>query len=122
MDAAHTTHYIANHDNDVLVLLDPTVTDTAQSEAVARECINRVQKLRKKAGLQATDDVRMEFKLLDEDSAGIKNAVETHEDMIVEKVRGKLLPSQNDVGEDGLIIEEEATVANVRFLLRLLKL
>jgi isoleucyl-tRNA synthetase len=104
------------------VLLDPTVTENAQSEAVARECINRVQKLRKKAGLQATDDVKMEFQLIDEDSAGIKKAVETHEDMIVEKLRGKLLPSQNEVVEEGLIIEEEATVANVHFLLRLLKL
>lgn len=122
MDSAHTTHYIAHHDNDVLVLLDPTVTDSAQSEAVARECINRIQKLRKKAGLQATDDVRMEFKLLDEDSAGIEKAVEIHEDMIVEKVRGKFLSTRNNTVKHELIIEEEATVANVRFLLRLLKL
>ena len=42
--------------------------------------------------------------------------------MIAEKVRGKLLPSQNDVVKEDLIIQEEATVANVRFLLRLLKL
>lgn len=122
VDSAHTTHYIANHDNDVLVLLDPTVTDHAQSESVARECINRVQKLRKKAGLQTTDDIRMEYKLFDEDTIGFKDAIARHEDMITEKVRGKLLPSQNDVVIDGLIIEEEATVANVRFLLRLLKL
>ena len=122
MDSAHTTHYIANHDNDVLVLLDPTVTDHAQSESVARECINRVQKLRKKAGLQTTDDIRMEYQLLDEDTTGFKDAIATHQEMITEKVRGKLVSSQNDVVKEGLIIEEEATVANVRFLLRLLKL
>ena len=117
----HTTHYIANHDNDVLVLLDPTVTDSAQLENVARECINRVQKLRKKAGLQATDDIRMEFKLLDEDTARIKDAILLHEDIALEKMRGKLVPAQND-SVDGLIAEEEASVANVRFLLRLLKI
>ena len=121
IDPEHTSHYIANHNNDVLVLLDPTVTSEAQTESIARECINRVQKLRKKAGLQTTDDIRMEFKLLTEDTAGLKDAILAHEDMIVEKVRGKLLPSQSDDLTD-LIFEEEQTVQDVRFLLRLLKL
>lgn len=121
MDPGCTTHYVANHNNDVLVLLDPTITDAAQSEYIARECINRVQRLRKKAGLQPTDDIRMEFELLDEDSAGITNAIGTHEDMVIEKVRGKLLPSKT-TSQDVLIIEEEQTVSDVRFLLRLLKL
>lgn len=120
MDPAFTSHYISNHDNDVLVLLDPTVTPEAQTESVARECVNRVQKLRKKAGLQTTDDIRMEFKLLGKDSVGIQDAILAHEDMIQEKIRGKLLPAQND-DVDGLIIEEEQTVAEVSFLLRLLK-
>jgi len=117
----YTTHYVANHDQDVLVLLDPTVTDSAQLENVARECINRVQKLRKKAGLHTTDDVRMEFKLIDEDTARIKDAILLHEDIALEKMRGKLVPAQNDSGDE-LIVEEEVSVANVRFLLRLLKI
>jgi isoleucyl-tRNA synthetase len=120
VDPAFTTHYISNHDNDVLVLLDPTITSEAQTESVARECINRVQKLRKKAGLQTTDDIKMEFKLLGDDSAGIQEAILAHEGMIQEKIRGKLLPAQNDDKND-LIIEEEQTVADVSFLLRLLK-
>jgi len=113
--------YAAHHDNDVLVLLDPTVTDTAHSEALARECINRVQKLRKKAGLHTTDDIRMEFKLLDEDIAGITDAILNHEDIVLEKLRGKLVPVPDDNLTD-LIMEDEVSVANVRFLLRLLKL
>jgi isoleucyl-tRNA synthetase len=121
MDPDYVTKYVRHNDNDVLVLLDPTVTDSAQSEAVARECINRVQKLRKKAGLQTTDDIRMEFKLLDKDSAGIKDAIMSHEDIIMEKLRGKLVLAPDDVLTD-LIMEDEVTVGNVRFLLRLLKL
>jgi isoleucyl-tRNA synthetase len=121
IDPEYTTHYIANHNSDVLVLLDPTVTGEAQTESIARECVNRVQKLRKKAGLQTTDDVRMEFKLLSEDIAGLKNAILAHEDMIVEKIRGKLVPSESDDSKD-LIFEEEQTVQDVRFLLRLLTL
>jgi len=121
IDPAYTTHYIANHDNDVLVLLDPTVTEEAQTESLARECINRVQKLRKKAGLQTTDDIRMEYKLLGEDTAGLNEAIALHEEMISEKVRGKLVPAK-EVVEDGLIVEEEQVVGDVRFLLRLLRL
>lgn len=121
VDPAYTSHYIAKNDNDVLVLLDPTVTPAAKTEAVARECVNRVQKLRKKAGLMPTDDVRMEFEIIGEDTAGIRNAILTHEDMVEEKVRGKLMESQND-DKTGLIIEEEQRVADVNFLLRLLKL
>jgi isoleucyl-tRNA synthetase len=121
VDPAYTTHYIANHDNDVLVLLDPTVTSEAQTESLARECINRVQKLRKKAGLQTTDDIRMEYKLLEEDTAGLEEAIALHEAMISEKVRGKLVPAR-EMKEDGLIMEEEQVVADVRFLLRLLHL
>lgn len=121
IDPEYTSHYIANHNNDVLVLLDPTVTSEAQTESIARECINRVQKLRKKAGLQTTDDIRMEFKLLSEDNVGLTEAILAHEDMIVEKVRGRLVPSQSDDSTD-LIFEEEQMVQDVRFLLRLLKL
>ena len=121
MDPSYTTHYVANHDNDVLVLLDPTVTDEARTEFIARECINRVQKLRKKAGLQTTDDIRMELKVLGEDTAGINEAIRLHEKMIAEKVRGKLSTFKND-HIDGLIIEEQQSVADVNFIVRLLKL
>jgi isoleucyl-tRNA synthetase len=121
IDPTFNTHYITNHDNDVLVLLDPTVTEEARTESIARECINRVQKLRKKAGLNSTDDIRMEFKLLDADTAGLRDAIAAYKDMIAEKVRGKLVPSE-DAGQENLIIEEEQAVAGVRFLLRLLRL
>jgi hypothetical protein len=45
----------------------------------------------------------------------------SHEDIIMEKLRGKLVPAPDDVLTD-LIMEDEVTVGNVRFLLRLLKL
>jgi isoleucyl-tRNA synthetase len=80
-----------------------------------------VQKLRKKAGLIPTDDVRMEFKIVGEDTAGLKDALLSHADFVAEKVRGKIVPSQSE-DTTGLIIEEEQTVADVSFMLRLLRL
>ena len=42
-----TGNYEANSDSQVLVLLDCTVDESAESEGLAREVVNRIQKLRK---------------------------------------------------------------------------
>ncbi|KAJ2122784.1 isoleucine--tRNA ligase, partial [Coemansia sp. RSA 788] len=44
-------------DRDTLVLLDTELYEELQQEGVAREVINRVQRLRKKAGLKPVDDI-----------------------------------------------------------------
>ena len=49
-----------NTDDDVLIFLDAALYPELYEEGLAREIINRVQRLRKKAGLVPTDDVRME--------------------------------------------------------------
>ncbi|KAJ1532719.1 isoleucine--tRNA ligase, partial [Nowakowskiella sp. JEL0078] len=53
----------SHSDKDVLVLLDVELDHTLISEGLAREVINRVQKLRKKAGLQVIDDVVYYYEL-----------------------------------------------------------
>ena len=45
---SHFHRYEAHSDNDVLVLLDVTPDQSMLDEGVAREVVNRVQKLRKK--------------------------------------------------------------------------
>ncbi|KAK5639168.1 hypothetical protein RI129_011660 [Pyrocoelia pectoralis] len=49
-------------DNDVLILLDLTPDSSMQQEGVAREIINRIQKLRKKAHLVPTDEISVIYK------------------------------------------------------------
>ena len=51
------SQYEAHSDNDLLVLLDTTPDQAMLDEGVAREIINRVQKLRKKASLVPTNAV-----------------------------------------------------------------
>ncbi|EDV24777.1 uncharacterized protein TRIADDRAFT_25814 [Trichoplax adhaerens] len=51
------TAYEAHSDNDVLVLINVTPDETMLNEGFAREVVNRIQKLRKKAGLQPSNDV-----------------------------------------------------------------
>ncbi|KAI8555405.1 hypothetical protein RHMOL_Rhmol05G0172500 [Rhododendron molle] len=54
-------------DGDVLVILDLRPDESLFEAGVAREVVNRIQKLRKKAALEPTDMVEVYFKLLDED-------------------------------------------------------
>eukprot|EP00250_Pteridium_aquilinum_P020701 c24911_g4_i1 orf=421-4026(-) len=51
-------------DGDVLVILDLRPDDTLIDAGTAREIVNRVQKLRKKAGLEPTDNVEIFFEIL----------------------------------------------------------
>ncbi|KAJ2788001.1 isoleucine--tRNA ligase [Coemansia interrupta] len=57
-------------DKDVVVLLDTEVHEELMHEGLAREVVNRVQRLRKKAGLQPVDDI-VYYVQITEDPEGI---------------------------------------------------
>jgi isoleucyl-tRNA synthetase len=50
-----------NSDDDVLTILDVASYPELAAQGLAREVVNRIQQLRKKAGLKPTDDVKMEY-------------------------------------------------------------
>ncbi|OJJ49983.1 hypothetical protein ASPZODRAFT_1081354 [Penicilliopsis zonata CBS 506.65] len=118
-----------NADNDVLTILDSNLYPELAHQGLGREIINRLQRLRKKAGLNATDDVKMEYAVLsDPDSVGIAEAFESQSSAIVKAVRRPLdkreavegqIPSAT---EEDVILQEEAEVQKATFLLRLVKL
>lgn len=60
------------------VALDPTLDDALRSEGVARELVNRIQRLRKDAGLEITDRIELAIG----GPAGVLGAAETHRDFI----------------------------------------
>ncbi|KAI8554765.1 hypothetical protein RHMOL_Rhmol05G0122400 [Rhododendron molle] len=83
-------------DGDVLVILDLHPDESLFEAGVAREVVNRIQKLRKKAALEQTDMVEVYFKLLDEDestSQQILNSQLTSEQYIRDVLGSYLLPS-----------------------------
>ena len=112
-----------NADNEALILLDPTAHDHLQSEAIARDMVNRVQRLRKKAGLVPTDDVKMEYVVVENpgqiDFAG---ALKDEEKMLQTALRGGLEERKEVNGEGEVIAEDESTVAKATFKFRLLKI
>lgn len=118
-----------NADADVLTILDANLYPELAEQGLGREIINRLQRLRKKAGLVPTDDVKMEYAVLsDPDQVGIDKAFESQSQVIVKAVRRPLekhasadvkAPSDD---EEGMILQEEQEVQKATFLLRLLKL
>ncbi|KAF7506145.1 Isoleucine--tRNA ligase, cytoplasmic [Endocarpon pusillum] len=121
----------ANTDNDVLTILDAELHAGLADEGVAREIINRVQRLRKKAGLVPTDDVKMEYYVQsDPENVGLENVFETQSKIIakalrrpmdrhtITEVEGKI---PNGV-QESVIAEEEQEIQKATFLLRLVKI
>lgn len=118
-----------NTDRDVLTILDAKLYPELAQQGLGREIVNRLQRLRKKAGLVPTDDVRMQYAVLsDPENTGIGEAFESQGPAIQKVVRRPLekldlvdgkAPSDKD---DGFIIEEEQDVQQATFLLRFLKL
>ncbi|KJZ72046.1 Isoleucine--tRNA ligase [Hirsutella minnesotensis 3608] len=111
-----------NSDSEVLTILDAEVYPELAQEGLAREVVNRVQRLRKKAGLQTTDDIRMAYRVLsDPEDIGLANVLSSYESTFEKTLRRPLEEIQPDK-DDGLIVEEEQEVQQATFLLRLLRL
>jgi isoleucyl-tRNA synthetase len=64
---------VANNEN-LTVALDITITDDLLKEGIAREFVNRIQNLRKSAGLDITDKIKVKIERLD----AINDAVNTY--------------------------------------------
>jgi isoleucyl-tRNA synthetase len=120
-----------NTDDDVLTILDATLYPELADEGVAREIINRVQRLRKKAGLVPTDDVKMEYHVQsDPDNVGLEKVFQTQASLIEKALRrpmDKHVVTEVD-GEipdgvqESVIVEEDQEIQKATFLLRLVKI
>ena len=118
-----------NTDADVLTILDINLYPELAHQGLGREIINRVQRLRKKAGLLPTDDVKMEYTVLsDPDSIGLGEAFKSQAQAIEKVLRRPVEQSAFTDGKvpsadtEDTISQEEQEVQNATFLLRLLKL
>ena len=118
----HSKALETNTDSDVLTILDSEIYPELAQEGLVREVINRVQRLRKKAGLQQTDDIRMQWKVItDPDNLGLEDVLVSNHPS-VEKLLRRPLEKVQDDNKEGLIAEEEFEVQSATLLLKLLKL
>ncbi|KAI7209534.1 isoleucyl-tRNA synthetase [Hortaea werneckii] len=130
-------------EGEVLVLLDSYAYPELAQEGLAREVLNRVQRLRKKAGLVPTDDVKLAYSVLpptvaangaatdgEKDANSEVSRLEAErqiEDMFANqaaaftKAASKGVQKEVSPESSGVIAEEEAEVKELRLMLRLMR-
>ncbi|PSK41575.1 isoleucine-tRNA ligase, cytoplasmic [Candidozyma pseudohaemuli] len=119
-DTLSSSGHESRSDKDVLIILDTNSYADLQSEGLARELINRIQRLRKKAGLNATDDVNVEYELK-KDTINFEDVIKVNSDML-QKCSHNPLSAFTGASEQAVIINEEQSINDTIFNLRLLKL
>merc|ERR550525_1106959 len=103
--AGDSTQYEADSSGEILVLLDTTPDQTMLEEGVAREVINRVQKLRKSAGLKVSDKVTM-FYTVSPEAHTLSRIIQEHLDYIQTSSKTPLRPLPSPVPSSSLSREE----------------
>lgn len=121
--------YEAAFSDDMIVLLDTTQHSELLDDGLARDVVNRVQRMRKKAGLVPTDTVLMQYGILTQPKdSDFGKIVEARQTLFETALRGKLTPapapaSANDSASWPLILlEEEHTIGDLVLKLRLVNI
>lgn len=113
--------FATHTDNDVVVRLDIQIHSDLQGEWLARELTNRVQKLRKKAGLQATDDIDIYYQFEEGVGTELLTAIGDH-GVLIQKTVGSVPVDIKDRKVGGTeLISEDQEIADVKFVLYLVR-
>ena len=92
---------VANEGN-ITIALDITVSEELRKEGLARELVNRIQNLRKNAGLEITDKINIEISSSDE----MDDAINDHKEYIKKQVLADSLYVVDNHG-DGVELDFE---------------
>jgi isoleucyl-tRNA synthetase len=115
-------HYETNTNNDVVILLDVRRRPELEQEGTAREVINRVQRLRKKAGLVATDDIDVYYSFTEGVGAELAAIIEQSGEVLRRTLKRTPLP-KSELKAEGreVVIEEEQEVGEEKVTLTLVR-
>lgn len=109
-----------NTDQNIIVILDTQIYEDLKTEANVREFVNRVQRYRKKLGLQPTDDVQVEFEVV-KDPINLSDCLIKHSDLLKKSLRRDLLKC-GECTTGQFLGEEDQEIGDALFKLRILKL
>ncbi|KAJ2723620.1 isoleucine--tRNA ligase [Coemansia sp. Benny D115] len=110
-----TRKYEEGTDRDVVVLLDIEVHEDLMLEGLAREVINRVQRLRKKAGLQAIDDVYYYYQITQDPDNVLANVLASQAGFLKAALKQDLQTMNSKQGD--AFVEEEQEINDSKFVL-----
>lgn len=107
--------YEANSDRESLILMDVKLYPELEEEGVAREIVNRVQRLRKKANLLPTDDINMYYRFTADLSSELEKIIKNQEATLVKVIKKPLLDISNMSSSEAVIVEEQQEVNGTKF-------
>jgi isoleucyl-tRNA synthetase len=112
-----------NGNGNLLTLLDVESSAGLYLEGLCRDVISRFQKLRKRAGLLATQDVLMEYQIAnDAGEARVSELFSMYRESMGRTLRGSLQEYGDQVPSTRLILEEEHDIEEAILRLRLVRL
>lgn len=104
--------YEAHSEGNLLILLDITPDETMQNEGLAREVINRVQKLRKKAKLVPLDEAIAYYQVMDASNV-LAKVIESHKEFIEATTKTLQKPMSGLPKDAKVIIREMQNIKGV---------
>ncbi|KAI8840090.1 tRNA synthetases class I-domain-containing protein [Chytriomyces cf. hyalinus JEL632] len=119
-DASVKSKYEAKSSGDVLVILDVEEDLELVQEGLARELVNRVQRLRKKAGLQPVDDVKYFYTMKVDPAQKLSLAMKAQAEYLSKTLKQSLEEYKGANGKE-VIIDEEQEVDEAKFQLFLVR-
>lgn len=119
VDLPEEQGWATNTDGDVVVLLDTRAYPELETEGLAREFINRCQRLRKEAGLQATDDVDIFYEFDAGTGMDILAAIITHAETVTKTVRSAPADVTKRPPNTPVLIERRQEISETTFMLSL---
>jgi isoleucyl-tRNA synthetase len=115
---------VATDEEGLLIVLDTVIYPELAPISLAREFLNRVQKLRKAAGLVPTDDVRMSYRVLQGDTDELDAMFKSQRAMFDKAVQGDItkVEGEGDAETGELLGQDEADVRGLVADLKLWRL
>lgn len=95
-------------DGSLVVLIDTLQDESTLAQSHARELVNRVQKLRKKAGLQVGDSVEVYFE--EKDGEQLLNAVKQNAELVQSSLQLLPVPAAHRPSHAVVIADEKTTI------------
>ena len=100
--------FVSENDNGITVVLDTNLTPELLEEGFVREIISKIQTMRKEAGFEVMDKIRVSAK----DNEHIMNIMKDHK----EEIMSEVLADEMNLGEtDGYVKEWNINKENVVF-------
>lgn len=118
---ATTTKYEAKSEGPHLVIVDIAEDASLIQEGLAREIVNRVQRLRKKSGLVPTDDVLYYYSIVTDGKSLLKECLASQEEYLTRALKAPFITVESMAENAVVIAEEEQEIDEIKFILTLVK-